>query len=104
MTGARLLRGAGAPFRLFLLGLVRGYRATIGPLLGGRCRFHPTCSAYAAEAIRTRGALVGSALAFWRVLRCQPFAKGGLDPVPERRATPSYASEACMTLSHKEPA
>ena len=102
--GSRWLRGAGAPFRFLLLALVRGYRATIGPLLGGRCRFHPTCSAYAAEAIRTRGALVGSALAIWRVLRCQPFARGGLDPVPQRRATPSYAPEASMTLSHKESA
>jgi uncharacterized protein len=58
------------------------YRGTVGQLLVGRCRFHPTCSAYAVEAIRVHGALKGSALAVWRVARCSPLSAGGLDPVP----------------------
>ncbi|MDQ4005043.1 MAG: membrane protein insertion efficiency factor YidD [Actinomycetota bacterium] len=58
---------------------------SLGQLVAGRCRFHPTCSAYAAEAIRTHGAIRGSGLAVWRVLRCSPLTPGGLDPVPETR-------------------
>jgi uncharacterized protein len=73
---------AGAPVRAVLVGLLLGYRATIGRLFIGHCRFHPSCSAYALEAVRTHGALKGSALATWRVLRCSPLTDGGLDPVP----------------------
>jgi uncharacterized protein len=83
----RLLRAAwiaGAPLRAVLLGLIGAYRLTAGRMLIGRCRFHPSCSAYAAEAIRTHGALRGSALAAWRVLRCSPLTAGGPDPVPPR--------------------
>jgi putative membrane protein insertion efficiency factor len=65
-----------------MVGLIGAYRATLSGWLGGQCRFSPSCSAYAEEAIRTRGALVGLALAVWRVLRCNPFGRGGLDPVP----------------------
>ncbi len=62
---------------------VRFYRKFISPMLGGsKCRFHPTCSDYALEALKTRGAWVGFWLGLWRVLRCQPFCKGGYDPVP----------------------
>jgi putative membrane protein insertion efficiency factor len=75
----------GAPVRLVLLGLIGAYRVSIGQLVAGRCRFHPTCSAYAAEAIKTHGALRGTALGAWRVLRCSPLTAGGLDPVPESR-------------------
>jgi uncharacterized protein len=78
------LRIAGWPARTALLGLIRAYRATLSGLLGGQCRFEPTCSAYAAQSIRARGALVGSGLAVWRVLRCNPFARGGADPAPGR--------------------
>jgi putative membrane protein insertion efficiency factor len=77
-----LLRTLGAPLRWLLVGLVRGYRATLSGWLGGQCRFYPSCSAYAEQAIRTRGALVGSALAVWRVLRCNPFGRGGVEHVP----------------------
>jgi putative membrane protein insertion efficiency factor len=77
-----LLRTSGAPLRWLLIGLVRGYRATFSGWLGGQCRFYPSCSAYAEQAIRTRGALVGSALAVWRVLRCNPFGHGGVEHVP----------------------
>lgn len=75
---------AGWPVRAGLAGAIRLYRGTIGVMLVGRCRFHPTCSAYALEAIRVHGAIKGLALASWRVLRCSPLSAGGLDPVPER--------------------
>jgi putative membrane protein insertion efficiency factor len=79
---SRILSVAGAPARLLLTGAILLYRRTIGPLLGGRCRFHPTCSAYALEAVRVHGAVRGSLLAGWRILRCSPLTAGGLDPVP----------------------
>jgi putative membrane protein insertion efficiency factor len=66
-----------------LLALVGFYRRYLSPLKGApTCRFVPTCSAYAQEAIVTHGALRGTLLACWRVCRCHPFAKAGLDPVP----------------------
>jgi putative membrane protein insertion efficiency factor len=74
----------GWPARTALLGLIGLYRITLGLLLAGRCRFHPSCSSYAVEAIRTHGALRGGLLAGWRVLRCSPMTAGGLDPVPPR--------------------
>jgi putative membrane protein insertion efficiency factor len=89
---ARMAWLAGAPFRALLLGLVAAYRMTIGPLLAGRCRFHPSCSAYSAEAIRRHGAVKGSGLAVWRVLRCSPMTAGGPDPVPAPRSSPSPQS------------
>ncbi|GAA4433051.1 membrane protein insertion efficiency factor YidD [Actinokineospora soli] len=68
-----------------LLAPVRGYRKWISPLLPPACRFHPSCSAYAVEALTTHGALRGSWLALRRLLRCGPWHPGGLDPVPPRR-------------------
>jgi hypothetical protein len=65
-----------------LLRLVDFYRARVSPLLPGLCRFEPSCSAYAREALLRHGAAKGSLLAAWRVLRCNPFCRGGLDPVP----------------------
>jgi putative membrane protein insertion efficiency factor len=70
--------------KLLLLLLVRIYRRAISPLFGPRCRFEPSCSAYAEEALCTHGALRGTALTVWRLARCQPFARSGLDPVPRR--------------------
>lgn len=70
--------------RSLLLAVIRAYQKRISPLLGPRCRFHPTCSQYADEAIREYGAGRGSLMAIWRILRCQPFCKGGYDPVPPR--------------------
>ncbi|MDD6478517.1 MAG: membrane protein insertion efficiency factor YidD [Oscillospiraceae bacterium] len=69
----------------FLIGLIRFYRKNISPLKPSCCRFNPTCSAYAIEAISTHGAFKGSFLAVWRILRCNPFCKGGYDPVPQKR-------------------
>lgn len=74
----------GLPVRVALIALVRAYRAAIGPMMAGRCRFHPSCSAYAEEALRVHGALKGAALAGWRIVRCSPLSAGGLDPVPAR--------------------
>lgn len=83
MSARAVLRAVGLPARLVLLGLIRLYRLVAGPLLGGRCRFHPSCSAYAEEAIRVHGAVKGTALAAWRVARCSPLGSGGTDPVPD---------------------
>ena len=80
----RALWWAGLPARTLLLGLVRGYRRTFRGALAGRCRFHPSCSAYADEAIGVHGAVKGAALAVWRLLRCSPLTAGGVDPVPRR--------------------
>ncbi len=69
--------------RRFFLALVRGYQTYLGWLLGGRCRFVPSCSCYAEEALQ-RGPLVPALmLIVWRLLRCQPLCKGGMDPVPD---------------------
>lgn len=68
-----------------LLGGIALYKKYISPQLGPCCRFEPSCSAYAAEAIQKHGALKGSALAIWRILRCNPLCKGGYDPVPEAK-------------------
>jgi putative membrane protein insertion efficiency factor len=65
-----------------LIAIVRGYKKFISPLLPPSCRFTPTCSEYAMEAISKHGAMKGSMLAIWRILRCNPFCKGGYDPVP----------------------
>lgn len=64
-----------------LLALIRFYRAAISPLLGANCRFTPTCSAYAMQAIEKYGAWKGGMMALRRILRCHPFCKGGYDPV-----------------------
>lgn len=81
----RVLWIAGWPVRTALLGLIAAYRATLSGVMGGHCRFEPSCSAYAAQAIRARGAFVGSGLAIWRIVRCNPFARGGADPAPVAR-------------------
>jgi hypothetical protein len=81
------LRGGGVPQptsvagRLLVLPII-AYRRWISPALPARCRFYPSCSAYAVEAVSTHGALRGFLMAVWRVLRCNPFHPGGYDPVP----------------------
>ena len=69
------------PARLLLLA-IEAYRALLSPLLGGHCRFWPSCSVYAQEAIEKHGAWRGARLTLFRLARCQPFARGGIDPVP----------------------
>ncbi|MDB9313413.1 membrane protein insertion efficiency factor YidD [Spirulina sp. CS-785/01] len=65
-----------------LMGLIRAYQRLISPLFPPTCRFHPTCSQYALDAIARFGIIRGSGLALWRILRCHPFSAGGYDPVP----------------------
>lgn len=84
-SAAPLLSALGGPVRLLLIGLIRIYRAVLSGWLGGQCRFYPSCSHYAEEAIRTHGAMKGTLMATWRVLRCGPFTGGGVDGVPPRR-------------------
>lgn len=69
--------------RRLILGLIRIYQLTLSPLLGSNCRFEPTCSAYATEAIKKFGVLKGGYLSFRRLIKCHPFHEGGYDPVPD---------------------
>lgn len=72
-----------APRRMLVLG-VRVYRLLLSPWLGNSCRFEPTCSIYAIEAIERHGAVLGSGLTTWRLVRCHPWCTPGADPVPEQ--------------------
>jgi len=87
-----------------LAGLISGYRKFVSPLLCPRCRFYPSCSAYALEAIQLHGAGRGSWLAVRRLSRCHPFHPGGLDPVPpapqDRRIDESAAEAQARELAH----
>ena len=65
---------------------IRAYQRWLSPLKPRMCRFSPTCSQYAIEAVDAHGILRGSAYALWRILRCHPLCKGGYDPVPPRRS------------------
>ena len=67
---------------LFLIAVIKGYRFLLSPFIGPCCRFHPTCSDYALQALSTHGFLKGAWLALLRLLRCHPFSTGGYDPVP----------------------
>jgi len=67
--------------------MIKGYQICLSPFVGGQCRFYPNCSAYAAEAIDTHGALKGSWLALRRLLRCHPWHPGGVDAVPAKDIT-----------------
>ena len=71
--------------RIFRI-LIRGYQITLSPFWGAQCRFHPTCSCYAIEAIEKHGAIRGTLLSIYRIFRCNPFSKGGIDPVPEKQS------------------
>ena len=64
---------------------IRAYQLLLSPLLGPRCRYYPSCSEYAAQAIQRYGILRGLVLAGWRLLRCNPWSRGGFDPVEEQR-------------------
>ena len=72
---------------------IRLYQLLVSPLLGRRCRYHPTCSAYAIDALRSFGILRGAVLAGWRLLRCNPWSAGGLDPVEQQTLFRSPSGE-----------
>jgi uncharacterized protein len=85
----------------FLTGLliapIRAYQRWVSPAIAPRCRYYPTCSAYAVEAIRELGPVRGSILAGWRLLRCNPFSHGGIDELSDRklfRNTPTRSERA----------
>lgn len=70
-----------------LIQLIQFYKKFLSPLKGhATCKYYPSCSSYAIEAIETHGVLKGSILAVWRILRCNPFSKGGYDPVPRKKS------------------
>jgi len=73
--------------RWLLIWLLRGYRFAISPLYGEVCRYYPSCSAYALEAVTVHGSVRGSWLAVRRIARCHPWAAGGVDPVPPARSS-----------------
>lgn len=72
-----------------VIALLTAYRRVVSPLYGDVCRYHPSCSRYALEAVQQSGVVVGSALATWRVLRCNPWSRGGVDDPPGRLG-PAY--------------
>lgn len=70
--------------KYILVFFIKGYKRFISPLLGDNCRFTPTCSEYAMQAIQLHGSIKGLLLSVWRIMRCNPFGKLGFDPVPEK--------------------
>ena len=86
---------AGRLVKYPLIWLLKAYRFAISPLYGQVCRYHPSCSAYALEAVTVHGSIKGSWLAVRRIARCNPWARGGYDPVPakaSRRSMPGHVN------------
>jgi putative membrane protein insertion efficiency factor len=109
MTAARtggLAEAIALAPRKAIIGAIRGYQLVISPMTGPRCRYYPSCSHYGVEAVRVHGAVVGSAMAGWRLLRCNPWSVGGVDDVPaqgERRFRLHRNNDA-MLVNGREPA
>lgn len=80
---------------------IRFYQKFISPLFPPCCRFTPSCSAYAIEALRKRGFWIGSCLTVWRLLRCHPFCRGGYDPVPDKKAKSASSGNAANVYEEK---
>ena len=85
-----------------LVGAVRAYRFALSPWLGSACRFEPTCSAYALDALEKHGAAAGAALTIGRIARCHPWCAGGIDPVPA--APPRFFTGLLARAPNAEPA
>ncbi len=91
-----MLEGA---LRTILIGVVAGYRWFVSPFIPGGCRFHPSCSAYADEALRRHGPFLGLWLTLKRLARCHPLGGHGYDPVPDSAGTPA----TCSDRGHQHP-
>ena len=91
--------------KALLIVLVKAYRYAISPMLGRHCRFEPSCSEYAVEALQTHGALGGTALAGARLCRCHPWHAGGYDPVPQVKSPlqPASRRASLFTFLHRTP-
>jgi putative membrane protein insertion efficiency factor len=87
------------PIQSFLIACVRGYQTVVSPLLPRRCKYYPSCSQYAVDAVREYGAARGVVLAVWRLLRCNPLSYGGYDPVEKQKvfAVRGADGSACGT-------
>lgn len=85
------------PVRWVLIGLLRAYRLVISPLYGQVCRYHPSCSAYALDAVTRHGSLRGTWLTVRRLGRCHPWAAGGYDPVPPRLKSAEHSRGSAGT-------
>jgi putative membrane protein insertion efficiency factor len=97
----RSVEGIRAAILWALLLPLRAYQRAISPALPRRCKYEPTCSAYATQALRELGPLRGTLVAAWRIVRCNPFSHGGYDPLEERKLFPP---EARPTDSREAPA
>ena len=91
----------GLPLRFALIAVIRLYRVTLSGMFGGQCRFYPSCSHYAESAIRDAGALQGTGLAAWRVLRCSPLSRGGVDHPP---SPPAWRAASAVSYDSVIPA
>lgn len=103
-AASRVAWAAGGPVRAVLVLLIRTYRLTLGRVIGGNCRFYPSCSTYAEQAVRELGAVRGSALSVWRVLRCSPLTPGGVDHPPMGRHRPVASRGLYDVDIHGKPA
>lgn len=92
MTG-RGLSGISDLCTALCIALIKGYKRCISPMLGHCCRFYPSCSSYALEALKVHGLLKGLALTLWRLLRCGPWSEGGFDPVPRKKGKKLFHAE-----------
>lgn len=87
-------------FKKILIAPIRAYKFFLSPWVGQSCRFTPTCSSYAIEAIETWGVLKGLSLAFRRIGRCHPWAQGGLDPVPQKSCSHTHDKDLTSRCHH----
>jgi len=83
------------------LAFLQAYKRVLSPMFPPSCRYWPTCSEYAIEAVERRGAIVGMALAIWRLLRCHPFARGGYDPVKCASDEHAHVAAEAVTTGNK---
>jgi putative membrane protein insertion efficiency factor len=87
---------------MLLIAAIKAYRITMSGLLGGQCRFYPSCSRYAEDAIRVHGAVRGSGMALWRVLRCNPFGGGGIHRVEGASAAGAAYDDIAQSTSDRK--